>query len=109
MKPQVSPDGKFMAAGKDNLVSIYDIWNPEASVIKLLGHQSFVKSVSWSPDGKTLASTGTERESIILWSTRTWSPLVELPFPSKYVHFTKDGHYLITDGQQGLSVWAIEK
>jgi WD40 repeat protein len=51
----VSPDGRYVAAGRGNLVHVYDLQSG-TEVATLKGHVDFVQSLAWSPDGRLLAS-----------------------------------------------------
>lgn len=63
-----SPDGRIVASGGTDRVTI--LWNPATGDVlrRLTGHPDSVSSVAFSPDGKTLACGGGE---VRLWDVRT--------------------------------------
>jgi WD40 repeat protein len=84
-----SPDGKTLATGSgnqplvmrrgnrvDNTVRLWDTASHEPLGDPLRGHEHWVSSVAFSPDGKTLA-TGSEDNTVRLWDTASRKPLGE--------------------------------
>ncbi len=63
------PDGKRLAVAASIGIWIYDVQTGEAFDL-LTGHTAPVKSIAFSPDGKTLA-TGSKDNTIRLWDTKT--------------------------------------
>jgi len=70
-----SPDGETLASGywdnrviHVNTIILWDVSNPNkpSQIATLNGHDGSVSKVTFSPDGKTLASGGTD-STIILW------------------------------------------
>ncbi len=51
---QHSPDGTRMAVASGTGIWLYDAWTGEERDL-LIGHTSVVSSISYSPDGRTLA------------------------------------------------------
>jgi WD40 repeat protein/serine/threonine protein kinase len=74
-----SPDGGRLAAGcADNSIRLWDVAAaqsaggkeaPEAEVAELRGHEDYVHSVAWSPDGTRLLSASGDR------TVRVWDSL----------------------------------
>ena len=76
----LSPDGKFLATGSGGLglgrnaaVQIWEVATLEL-VTEMLGHTGTVHTVAFSPDGKWLASTGSDATTL-LWEVNLPGPL----------------------------------
>ncbi len=67
----ISPDGKTLATGGlDGTIRLWDV--ETGNFVKcLLGHNSYVYRLAWSPDGNTLASAGAHDGSCGLWDVKT--------------------------------------
>lgn len=66
-----SPDGTQLATG--GIDGTIRIWDSETGklVKALVGHNSYVYGLSWSPDGKTIASGGAFDYSVKLWDVES--------------------------------------
>ena len=80
-RPSWSPNGRFLALASGLKV---EIWDPLAgkTMLSLRGHKDRIYAVSWSPDGKRLASAGFDG-LILVWDAVTGDNLLTLR-----------GHYL---------------
>ncbi len=108
-----SPDDMLIATGSsDHLIRVFDARSGE--VVKILpGHASLVQSVTFSPDGKILASASGSRRSnpdedaaVRLWSTVTWEPLAVLDghrFATWSVAFSPDGGRIASASSDGTA------
>ncbi len=89
-----SPDDKFLAASsrKDNTIQIWDVLNRREQC-RLEGHTTAVYSLAFSPDNKTVVSSGwtTKDMTIRLWDTITGTELATFPDQGA-VAFAPDGN-----------------
>jgi WD40 repeat protein len=103
----ISPDGQWLAAG-DNAVRLWKII--DGKQIHLFGeHKNWVWTVTFSPDGKILAS-GSEDQTIILWDTETGNLIKSLESVSwiKSIVFSPDGKILASGSDdQSIKLWDI--
>ena len=94
-----SPDGTRLAVVGSFGIRLYDTQTGEELNL-LIGHRGIVNSVSFSPDGETLASGG--RDAVIrLWNVRTGRLLRILtghPNDIESVSFSPDGETLASGG-----------
>jgi WD40 repeat protein len=86
----------------DKSVKLWDVASRQ-NVATLKGHESYVLSVAFSPDGKTLAS-GSYDKSVKLWDVATRQHVVTLKGHESYVlsvAFSPDGKTLASAGGDG--------
>lgn len=108
----ISPDGKLFATG--GLDGTVRVWNVESGnlVRALIGHNSYVYSLDWSPDGRSLASAGAFDATVRLWDVETGRPLRILRGHPAYVSLVKwspDGQSVLASGGESgaLSHWEV--
>ena len=88
-----SPSGEFLAAGsRDNYIYIYDVKSHFKLLTQLHGHSSFVLSIDWSVDSKSLQSADGAHE-LMYWSHTPQThgrPFVQDPHTIKLADQTWD-------------------
>jgi len=102
----VSPDGRFLAASRNDFaISLWDL-EAGAEVATLAGHQSWVRILEFSADSRTLAS-GSEDRSVKLWDLaslrETASFLQEKA--AYWLKFSPDNQMLVVGGIGSFRVW----
>ncbi|KAF5658161.1 vegetatible incompatibility het-e-1 [Fusarium circinatum] len=103
----VSSDNKLVASGgSDKTVKIWDI---ATGVCRhtLEGHNSYITSVTFLPDGQHLASAS---YTIKIWDTRTGLCLQTLESHDKYVNSvasSPDGQYLASGSSNKIKIWCV--
>ncbi len=110
----LSPDGKLIAyvvhEEGDNRIQLWDIRH-QRRIDSWDGHLREISMLTFSPDGKTLASGGGGNKTIRLWRVETRKMVDELKpiiLPTVALRFTPDGKTLISVGRKATSLWNIE-
>lgn len=119
-----SPDGKILAAAR----SVISLWNVESGkAVRILeGHQDFVRALTFSPDGRRLASASMDK-TIRIWDRETGKEAFALKpegfafyadggwvtapirLPATAAAFSADGKLLATAGADRIvRVWGVE-
>ncbi|BCX49907.1 F-box/WD repeat-containing protein isoform 1 [Haloferula helveola] len=97
MGPMVfSPDGRWLISGNDeNRVAIHDV-ETAARIRVLSGHRAPLAKLAVSPDGRTLASSSSDR-TMRLWHLPTWRELgvMERGHVMSYLGFSNDSESLL--------------
>ncbi|KIJ46753.1 hypothetical protein M422DRAFT_131939, partial [Sphaerobolus stellatus SS14] len=85
-------------------------------IFELQGHRHLVKSVSFSPDGRYIAS-GSDDHTVRLWSVETGMP-TGMPIGQPYeghtdwvrsVSFSPDGRYIVSGSDDDtVRLWSVE-
>ena len=108
-----SPDGQLLAsASLDGFVRLWNVLSERRR--KTFAHGGWVKSVAFSPDGKTLVSGGEDRDgSVMLWDVdASQNPLIT-PFPGhsgtvESVAFSPDGQFLASTSRDNtVKLWDV--
>ena len=108
-----SRDGSILAIGSsDATIRLWDVRKNHV-VNALIAHKGRVNSVSFSPDGKFLASSEDKDNSIFLWDIQKRQLIAKLTGHSKYVFsvsFSSDGKFLVSSGADNVAlIWDVEK
>ena len=93
---------RLAVAGDDHLVSIWD-WAEDRLVFQLRGHQDWVQTLAFSPDGRVLVSAGNDRR-VIFWDTHNGQRLGDLetlPCAVTQLSFNHRGDCLAVTGFDG--------
>jgi len=110
-----SPDGTRLAVAvlagvAEGWVTIWDV-DTGQSLMTLRGHNSYVRSAVFSPDGSLIVSTGDDRTSKI-WDAEEGSLLTILSGHTDTIveaAFSPDGRRLVTASWDGVAkVWDVE-
>jgi small GTP-binding protein len=74
-----SPNGRYLVAcGMDGMIQIWDVLKPQQTPTQVLeGHTSPVESLSFSQDGRLLASKSVDG-AIFLWRTDSWATVMNI-------------------------------
>jgi WD40 repeat protein len=108
----MSPDGGTFAVGSGWHICLYDVTEMELGLRTrkyLVGHiEGEVLDLTFSPNGKRLASASSDRTAII-WDIGTGKPIARLgPFPyqTRAVRFAPHGELLATASEDGtVIIW----
>jgi WD40 repeat protein len=108
----LSPDGRHLATGGYD--GIIRLWDTETGKFDraLVGHDSYVYGLAWSPDGNYLASAGSFNATARVWDAKTGMPVRVLKGHKDYVAhvaWSPDGTRLLTAGGSSgfITLWDV--
>jgi dipeptidyl aminopeptidase/acylaminoacyl peptidase len=86
-----------------------NLWRPgvEAPLRTLSAHSGFVRAVTWSPDGTSIASAGQDG-SVRIWNADTLqqTTMIDTAAPARALKGSPDGSRLAVGGESGrLQIW----
>ena len=103
-----SPDSKIIASGSaDNTVKLWNV-STGKEITTLKGHSAIVFDVSFSPDGKTIASAS---DTVKLWDISTGKEIKTFkghPSVVSSVSFSADGKTIASASDKTVKLWDIK-
>jgi WD40 repeat protein len=108
----VSVGGKFLASGGRETTTTMKVWEVGSwrEVTTLRGHEDQVNSVTFSPDGKFLASGSLDR-TVKVWEVGSWREVTTLRGHENWVWsvtFSPDGKFLASgSSDKTVKVWEV--
>ena len=99
-----SPDGRQLAVTSSHYTQLWDVAGRRRIGPPLRGHQGFVSTSEFSPDGRTLATSGSD-VGVTLWDVESHRSLGTLPGQKGQLstRFTPDGRRLFVLDESGVS------
>jgi prepilin-type processing-associated H-X9-DG protein len=99
-------DNRVAVAFLDGHVRVWNL-DDEGQSLVLPGHGRWARQVSFSPDGKTIASTNSR--AVLLWDSQTGERRGELPlYSAESVAFSPDGKSVASGcWQRTIKVWDV--
>ena len=103
-----SPDGKILASAAGRIITLWDVATKQ-KIATLEGHLEEIYSVSYSPDGNTLASAAIfDDDTVRLWDIATKQNTDTFEGDSLYAAFSPDGTMLaFHELNVGVKVWNL--
>jgi WD40 repeat protein len=99
-----SPNGKTLAVGRrEGIIQLFDMSTGKER-LRWQAHNLLMGHLTYSPDGKTLASCASTESAIRLWDPSTGKEIVPDPGhvgPVEHLRFRSDGQHLFSTGYDG--------
>ena len=109
-----SPDGKLLATETlEEDKNAINVWDPmTGELLKVLdGHTEWIWGLTWSPDGRFLASGSGDR-SIKIWDSNSWSEQKTIKAHTDQVtciSWSPDGRYLASGSKDNtILLWDVD-
>jgi serine/threonine protein kinase/WD40 repeat protein len=108
----LSPDEGILVTGNGYEDPTIRVWDAASGMLltKLEGHTGWISELTFSRDGRLLASVAAD-QSIRLWDTSAWTEIMVFRGHGDEVHavaFTPDGRLLASGGKDGaIMLWDV--
>ncbi|MET0234125.1 MAG: helix-turn-helix domain-containing protein [Kibdelosporangium sp.] len=106
-----APDGTLVSAGRDQTVGLWDATH-RRRLATLTGHDTWLRALGVSPDGKSLA-TGGDDKRLVLWDTAARTPVATLGQHDDTIReivFSPDSQMIATAGNDAtVRLWDVRQ
>ena len=104
--PLISPDGIYCISTLGDSICIWDI-NTGKCIHKLIGHTSYVKSITITHDGKKIISTSNDK-TVCIWSVNTGMCLKKYSIDAEYAMLCPNNNKLAITQNKAIIFKSIE-
>jgi WD40 repeat protein len=101
---------RFVTTGRDGISLVWDS-KTNKRLARLMGHQDWVTNAAWSPSGRFIATSSTDRR-VIVWNSANYAKVAILENMNSVgspICFSGNGSYLVgTDVGGNLAIYAVK-